>query len=105
LLRNTENKSRRKSLKDFLFKSRSGSSVTKTSESSHSLKPVLECIDNGQAYRFRNKGSTAGSSVDVDAISNYEREDRIIAAIVILEEFCQEMSAIAQEHFIHKQIY
>lgn len=43
--------------------------------------------------------------MDMDAIGNFEREDRIIGAIVILEEFCKEMSAIAQEHFIHKQIY
>lgn len=96
-------KSRRRSLKDFLFRGRSTSNVTKTSDSSQ-LKPVLECMEDGKSYRFLNQRPSVNGS-DESESKDQEDESRFVAAVVILEEFSRELSAIAQEHFVHFYVY
>lgn len=125
---------RRKSLKEFLFRSKATSKNNTSVNDSHGEQglncplhghlfdltqkndksncknskvpkaPILESLNTGTGYRYINRASyDSNSSKESDVIIKSfasEREEKIMLAALVFEEFMKEISAICHEHSI-----
>lgn len=137
---NSGGSNRRKSLKEFLFRSKGNSkssnisntdvhgnigdpfacqlhcsSINLTSNKEKGSKnikqpkqPVLESLNTGTGYRYINRASydsTSSKESDLSLSSSFkpfgsEKDQRVMLAALVFEEFMKEISAICHEHSI-----